>query len=331
MLDMSLPLDQRLDALLPALLDEHKVPGAAVAVIEGGTTLVRGYGLRHAEEAEPVGPETVFEAASLGKPLFAYAVMKRVLAGEIDLDRPLAGELDAPFAEEGEWLGRITARHVLSHSTGFPNWRPNRFTSEPEPLRVEREPGRRFGYSGEGYMYLQAVMARRGGEPLDRFMQASVFDPLGLVSTSYRWSDRFEADFATPHGPLGEAGDKWRAREPGSAYSLHSTAADLALFLEAMLAEEDETAAAMLVPQTEISDSLAWSLGWGIERRPEGNWFWQWGDNSGFKHFVFGSRGEGRAVLVLTNARLGTHVYRAVAENVLSFLPAALDFEMIRY
>ncbi len=76
---------------------------------------------------------------------------------------------------------------------------------------------------------------------------------------------------------------------------------------------------------------FAWSLGWGIERRPDGDWFWHWGDNEGFKHFVMGSRRQGRAVLVLTNARRGARVYRAVVEAVLGFLPKALDLKCIRY
>lgn len=331
MVDMSLPLEQRLDALVPALLDEHRVPGAAVAVIEPAGVLIRGYGLRHGKQPEPVGAETVFEAASLGKPLFAYAMMKRVLAGDLDLDRPLSDQLAEPFAEDGEWLPRITARHVLSHTTGFPNWRPKRFSGDPGPLRVLVEPGSQFGYSGEGYMYLQGVTERRTSQPLDRVMEPSVLDSLGMVSTGYLWSDRFEADFATPHGYWGQIREKWRPQVPGAAYSLHSTASDLARFLEAMLAEDDAVAEAMLRPQVEISEHLAWSLGWGLEPRPDGDWFWQWGDNEGFKHFVMGSRSAGRAVLVLTNARRGAHVYRAVVQSVLGFLPEALDFEKIQY
>ncbi len=326
-------LQPQLDELVPALLERNKVPGAVVVAIEGSQTLIRAYGQRRAKSRDATGPDTVFEAASLGKPVLAYAVMERVIAGRFDLDRPLSESLDEPFAEADDRLDRITARHVLSHTTGFPNWRPGRFSAQPGPLEIQRDPGSRFGYSGEGYMYLQLVTERQTGEPLDGFMQDAVFRPLGMARSSYLWSDRFATDLATPHGYWGQAGEKWRAREAGAAYSLHTTAADYARFLNAMLAADNQTAEAMLVPQVELPgyEHLAWSLGWGIERRADGDWFWHWGDNTGYKHFVMGSRDKRRAVLVLTNAKRGTHVYRAVVELVLGFSPEALNFELINY
>jgi len=326
--DQSAPFQQTLDGLVPGLLAERHVPGAAVAVVDAGRTLVRGYGQRRAKSPEPVGPETVFEAASLGKPVFAYAIMLRVADGRLDLDRPLSESLDAPFAEDSDRLWRITARHVLAHTTGFPNWRPRRFSDPPGTLVILREPGSAFGYSGEGYMYLQAVVERRSGETLERLMQESLLSPLGMTRSSYLWSDAFEADFAQPHGYWGQAGKKWRGRRAGVAFSLHATAADLARFLEAMLARDNLVAEAMLVPQVEpaYGEGLAWSLGWGLERRPEGDWFWQWGDNEGFEHFVIGSRPEGRAVLVLTNGDRGARVYRTVVEAVLEFRPRSFEW-----
>ena len=334
--DATHSLEQRLDVLVPWLLERHRVPGAAVAVIAGGKTLVRGYGLRRAGKpdssaAEPVGPDSAFEAASLGKPVFAYAMMQRALDGQLDLDRPLSESLDAPYIDGDERIDRITVRHVLSHTTGFPNWRPNRFTAQPGKLRIERDPGTGFGYSGEGYMLLQSVAARQTGQPTETFMQETLFRPLGMTRSGFIWTGRFAPDFVTPHDNRGEAGEKWWPRRAGVAYSLHTTASDFARFLEAMLTDGNETAKAMLVPQIEISSKHAWSLGWGIERRPDGDWFWQWGDNKGFKHFVMGSRVQRRAVLVLTNGDKGANVYRSVVEAALGFRASALAFKFIRY
>ena len=331
--DETVSLEQMLDNLVPALLDRYNVPGAAVVVIDGDQTLILGYGLRRTKGPEAIGPDTVFEAASLGKPVFAYAMLKRVAAGRLDLGLPLSDGLDEAFVNDDDRIHRITTRQVLSHTTGFPNWRPGRFSTQPKPLQFLRDPGNEFGYSGEGYMYLQAVTEQRTGEALEAFMRDNVFHPMGMMRSSYLWSDRFEPDFAMPHGYWGQIGKKWRKPEAGAAYSLHTTASDFARFLEAMLTEDIGIAPAMLAPQIELPDSgrLAWSLGWGIERRPDGDWFWHWGDNVGFKHFVMGSRIEGRAVLVLTNARRGAHVYRAVVEAVLGFLPEALDVNLIRY
>lgn len=331
--DTSVAYEPILDDLVPLLLEQNKVPGAAVVIIDEDQTIFLGYGVRRAKSSEVIGPDTVFEAASLGKPVFAYAMLMEMAAGRLRLDRPLLGSPEEPYVKDDDRLRLITARHVLSHTTGFPNWRPERFSARPKSLQILRDPGAEFGYSGEGYMYLQGVAEQSSGAALDTFMQKSVFLPLRMKRSSYLWSDLFEGNFATPHGYWGQEGEKWRSREAGSAYSLHTTAADFARFLEAMLDESNETARAMLVPQINLtsSEDHSWSLGWGIERRPDGDWFWHWGDNSGFKHFVMGSRTENRAVLVMTNARRGAHVYRAVVEAVLGFLPKALDLKYIRY
>ena len=329
----SLPVEHKLDSLIPGLLEKHRVPGAAVAVVQNGETLVRGYGLRRADLPEPVGPDTVFEAASLGKPVFAYAMMKRVAAGQLDLDRPLAASLETPFVDDDPRVDVITARHVLAHTTGFPNWRPKRFSQSPGPLKILHDPGSQFGYSGEGYSYLQVVIEEQIGDGLEAIMQANVFGPLGMTRSGFLWSAYFEPDFAWPHNHWGEAGYKWYPEKAGAAFSLHSTARDFARFLETMLAEDDPIAAAMLAPQVTLPGTaqLAWSLGWGIEHRPDGDWFWQWGDNDRFKHFAMGSRRKQRGIVVLTNGRNGAKVHRAVIEAVLGFQPRALSFELIRY
>ncbi|NIA70519.1 beta-lactamase family protein [Pelagibius litoralis] len=326
-------LERRLDELVPQRLDEYKVPGAAVVVIDGPQKLLRGYGLRRSRNPEAVGPDTIFEAASLGKPLFAYAMLTMARQGKLDLDLTLSGKLNELYVIDDARIDRVTARHVLSHTTGLPNWRPDRFSAQAKPLKFLRSPGSEFGYSGEGYMYLQAVIEKQSDEALDRIMEALVFQPIGMPRTSYLWSDGFEADFAMPHDHRGRAGEKWRIREAGAAYSLHTTASDYAGFLRVMLEDDSELARAMLSPQIDLSASaqLAWALGWGIERRADVDWFWHWGDNVGYKHFVMGSRSEKRAVLVFTNARRGANVYRTVVEEVLGFLPDALQQPYIQY
>ena len=336
-IDKSRPLIPQFDSFVPGLLEAYRVPGAAIAVIAEGRTIVRGYGVRRAGAPERIGPDTVFEAASLGKPLFAYAVAQRVAAGQFELDLPLSDSVDKPLVADDSRSEQITARQVLSHITGLPNWRPDRFSPHPGKLRFLRDPGIRFGYSGEGYMYLQNAVERQSGKSLGLLMQESVFDPLGMTRTRYNWMRSFEPDFASPHDRNGAPGNKWRPRRSGAAYSLQSTAKDFSLFLEAMLDEDNNVAEAMLAPQVAHTDgdglapSLGWSLGWGLEQRPEGDWFWQWGDNGDFKHFVMGSRPQGQAVLVLTNGHKGANVYRAVVEAVLGFRPKALTIKYINY
>ncbi|HEU4680702.1 MAG TPA: serine hydrolase domain-containing protein [Gemmatimonadales bacterium] len=175
---------------LPRLLELASVPGLALAVVDGKQVLRRGFGQAIEEPSLPVSEETVFEAASLGKPVFAYAVMRMVDAGVIDLDRPLYDYLPIADANNPR-MKRLTARHVLSHTTGLPNWR-----QQPSPLEPTSDPGSGFTYSGEGYFYLQRVVEALSNQPFGRFMREQILDPLGMKHSSYVWQPEFDSRMA---------------------------------------------------------------------------------------------------------------------------------------
>jgi CubicO group peptidase (beta-lactamase class C family) len=175
---------------LPRLLELASVPGLALAVADGGRVWRRGFGQAIKDPVRPVSDETVFEAASLGKPLFAYAVLRLVDAGLLDLDRPLYDYL--PLAEANTpRVKRVTPRHVLSHTTGLPNWR-----QQPGLLDSAAEPGKEFRYSGEAYVYLQRVVEALSGKPFARLMREQVLDPLDMKHSSYVWLPEFESRMA---------------------------------------------------------------------------------------------------------------------------------------
>jgi CubicO group peptidase (beta-lactamase class C family) len=175
---------------LPRLLELASVPGLALAVVDGDRVWKRGFGRAIEDPAQAVSDETVFEAASLGKPLFAYAVLRLADAGRFDLDRPLYDYLPIPDANNPR-MRRVTARHVLTHTTGLPNWR-----KEPGPLEPATEPGREFSYSGEGFFYLQRVVEVAIDTPFARFMREEVLDPLDMKQSSYVWLPEFESRMA---------------------------------------------------------------------------------------------------------------------------------------
>src|SRR3954454_5929516 len=101
-------------------------------------------------------------------------------------DRPVFASVP-PRNAATPHMRRVTTRHILSHTTGLPNWR-----ERPGPLVPESEPGTRFTYSGEGYFYLQRVMERVTGVPFARSMRERVHEPLGMRTSSYVWLARFE-------------------------------------------------------------------------------------------------------------------------------------------
>ena len=175
---------------LPRLLELASVPGLALAVVDQGRVWRRGFGRAVEDPAQPVSEETVFEAASLGKPVFAYAVLRMADAGVLDLDRPLYDYLPLPDANNAR-MKRVTPRHVLSHTSGLPNWR-----QQLSPLEPATDPGKEFSYSGEAYFYLQRVVEALSGKPFSRLMREQVLDPLGMKQSSYSWQPEFESRMA---------------------------------------------------------------------------------------------------------------------------------------
>jgi CubicO group peptidase (beta-lactamase class C family) len=175
---------------LPRLLELASVPGLAMAVVDGSQVWTRGFGEAVEEPHQSVSDQTEFEAASLGKPVFAYAVLRLVDAKILDLDRPLFDYLPTPEANNTR-MKRVTPRQVLSHTTGLPNWRQQSGSLEPAS-----DPGKAFSYSGEAYFYLQRVVEAVTGKPFARVMREQVLDPLGMKETSYVWLPEFESRMA---------------------------------------------------------------------------------------------------------------------------------------
>ena len=192
---------------IPTLLRLASVPGMAIATVRGGDVTVEGFGVRRAGANDAVTGDTVFEAASLSKPVFSAIVMQLAAEGAIDLTRPLASYL--PLPNPGDERAKvITATHVLSHSSGWRNWRNNRDT----PLTSDFPPGSRFSYSGEGFFFLQRVVERITGRGLSRLARERVFEPLGMKSSAYIWRQELDSALASPHTNRGQPIDSFGVR-----------------------------------------------------------------------------------------------------------------------
>lgn len=172
------------------------VPGLAVAILEKGKpTWSRGFGVTKAGEPSPVASQTLFGAASLSKPVFTYAVLRMRDEKLIDLDRPLWNYLPYEDLPSGEQAKQITARHVLSHSTGLQNWRFQR----DQKLEFAFKPGERFQYSGEGFYYLQRVLEQITERGFEEYMQERVLRPLGMTSSTFTWTAESEPRMSSGH------------------------------------------------------------------------------------------------------------------------------------
>ena len=171
---------------LPRLMQALRVPAIGMAVVERGEVVwARNLGVTNAETRAPVADDTLFEDASLSKPVFAYLVLQLADQGVIDLDAPLVRYRRMDYLADHPWVDRVTARDVLRHSTGMPNWRKD---PAHEKLVPAVKPGTRIDYSGEAIFWLQLVVEKLTGESLDESMQRLLFGPAGMRDSSYTWS-----------------------------------------------------------------------------------------------------------------------------------------------
>jgi CubicO group peptidase (beta-lactamase class C family) len=300
-------------------MEEARVPGTAVAYINRGEEdRIECYGECEAGFGKIIHPGTLFEAASLSKPLFAAAVTGLIVDGVLDPDLPLSEMVSPPPVVEGDLIPLITARVVLSHSSGLPNWRKN-----DEPMHFNFRPGEKFGYSGEGYVYLQQAVECRTGLGLEQFLQQNLIQPLQMVDTSYVWDEQNAANVAIGHGINGEMLPKGKPGFGNAATSLHTTAADYSKFIRQMLEPKQAGGLSpavvrlMLEPQIKIEKGADWGMGWGIKTIAKNQFFWQWGDNYGFKHIAAGSVELGKAILILTNGENGHQVWSKILKQTI--------------
>ncbi|HEY6141792.1 MAG TPA: serine hydrolase domain-containing protein, partial [Thermoanaerobaculia bacterium] len=308
------------DALIRHLMAEGEVPGLSIAVIHRGRIAShQAYGLANAETRAPLTERTIFESASLAKPVFAYAVLKLVDAGVLDLDVPLQRYLPEPVADER--MNLITARMVLTHTTGFQNE-----VMPGQTLAVHFTPGSRFSYSGAGFLYLERVVEHVTRKELTPLMRELVFEPLGMRDSGYVWIADYETRAAYGHTAAGTVAPR-RKPSKGTMATLHTTPLDYARFAIALM-----KSAAMLTTQTPVdagcyncltkttgtmSATLSWGLGVALERTSRGTAFWHWGENNGeFQNFMMGY-GDGDGVVIFTNSGNGFSIMPEIVAAVL--------------
>jgi CubicO group peptidase (beta-lactamase class C family) len=321
---------EQLEKNLPTLMKEADVPGLSIALIRDGKPVwTRGFGVKNSETKEAVTEETVFEAASLSKPVFAYSVLKLVDAGKLDLDAPLNKYLPGSYdvAPDDARVHQITARRVLTHSTGFPNWRQPR---NAKTLPVHFTPGERFSYSGEGFVYLSRAVEQITGMKFDEYVREAVFKPLAMTSSSFSWQDRYKQLKAFNHDALGNPTGQGENNPMDAAGSLLTTSADYAKFVAAILTGvglNEETRRQMLAPQIRVDDAcractdrkpgklstdVAWGLGWGLQTTDEGNSIWHWGDNGNNKAFVVAFEEQRDGIVLLANGANGFFILKDI-------------------
>ena len=308
------PQTAALAARVPALLDSAGIPGISIAVLDGGRTVWTGeFGVRNAVDRRPVGPETVFEAASLSKPVFAYGLLRLVDRGGFDLDRPLSEYVEMSQFGDDPRMDAITGRMILTHTSGISGF------AEGDKVTMGFDPGTRFRYFGDAWLPLQRAVEAVTGEPVHEFLRREVLEPFGMDHSAFVWDD-LEGDYATPHDELGGLMEKRTFAEAHIAATLHTTASDYARFMAAAMIGTGLTPAsarAFLTPQVEVAPGVTWGLGVGLQDDARGRAFWQWGHWFGSKAYMIAYPESGDGLVFLANGDEGLAILDAILGSVL--------------
>jgi len=279
----------------------------------------------------------LFEAASMSKPVFAILALQLADEGRLDLDRPLieySSELAVPDQPGRQ---RITARMALSHTAGFPNWRPGGEEREG-PLPLLFEPGTRFGYAGEGVFYLQRVVEKITGQPLDLRARAALLDPLGIKGSSFAWSPEVDRSLASGHGEDGSFLTRSKYTHTNAAYTLYTTAEEYArIVVELMNAARSDSgilsqrsAREMLRGQVALDArdpierpfsaqgrSVHWGLGWSLNVTAGGDIFHHSGANrTGFRCYSQFSLDRRSGLVIMTNGLGGGELWTRLVATI---------------
>lgn len=312
-------LKAELDAAIPELLKEKGVTSVSIARIEAGKlVLAAAYGNQQA--GVPATTSTLYNIASLTKPISAEVAMRLVAAHRLSLDEAMAPTWVDPDIAGDERRNLLTPRLALSHRTGFPNWR---YETDGK-LRFLRAPGTAYGYSGEGFEYLARFIEKKTGQPFEALAQQLVFDPAAMHDTAYTRRPWFKGRIAVPTDEYSSElvpaiGDTFMAAD-----QLYSTPTDYAKFIvglikhvginDALAAEREriqsDRRAERCPPTRQAScpDAVGMGLSWEVHRFGEKTYLLHTGRDNGVFTFVYFNPQSGSGTVIFTNSANGAQM-----------------------
>lgn len=330
------------------LIKNANISGIAVTIFNNNeTTYQKTFGYKDYDKKLSLNDSTNIYGGSFSKAVFGVLVMKLVEDGVIDLDTALESYLpkkiheykaltrwhdDFSALKNDSLYHKITARMCLTHTTGFAN---SRWMEADYQLRVNLEPGSRYSYSGEGFIYLQVVLEKLLGKNLEELAQEIIFKPLNMNHSSYKWLSSFEDNFAYGYTTASERFKKDIDNEPRGGSTLETTSEDYSKFLKAVLQQKIITRDSwneLFKPQFRIhsikqfgplalKDStqndaieLSYGLGWGILKTPYGFGAFKECHGNGFQHYSIIFPETGKGIMIMTNSDNGESIFKELLE-----------------
>ena len=327
------------------LMEEFGVPGVSVAVIQDFKIhWAKAYGVADVETGQLVDIETMFQAASISKPVAAIGVLRAVQDGLFSLDDDINDILDSWTLDGREFTRNrpVTPRTLTSHTSGlgdgfgFPGYDPE----QPLPTTVqileghelsnvgsvfmEREPLTFYEYSGGGVTVMELALSDVRRRPFVDVLQEGVLAPIGMTRSSYAQpiSPEHNQNAARAHDNNGESrGPKWHVYPEHAAAGLWTTPTDLArLIIEVQLSASGESN--RVLSQSMIQEMLnpvgvgPFAVGFTVSKIGEGWYFSHGGSNWGFRALMLAHKVKGYGLVVMTNADQGSTVINEISRRI---------------
>ncbi len=333
------------DKTIEELMKDLGVPGMSIAVIKDFEVhWAKGYGIADVETGAPVDTETMFQAASISKPVAAMAVLEAVQDGLFTLDDDINDILTSWTLDGGEFTRErpVTPRWLTSHTSGlgdgfgFPGYDPDdplptvvqildgHQVSNVEPVFMERAPMAYYEYSGGGVTVMQQALSDARGQPFADIMQEHVLDPIGMTNSAFEQplSPARDRNAARAHDRDGRAmGPKWHVYPELAAAGLWTTPTDLARF--AIEVQQSAIGQAnRVLSRTTVQEMLApvgvgnFAVGFSISKRGEGWYFSHGGGNWGFRCTLLAHQVKGYGLVIMTNAERGGTLIAEISRRI---------------
>ncbi len=332
---------------IEALMERFGVPGVSIAVIHDfDIHWAKGYGVADTETGAPVDTETLFQAASISKPVAAMAVLRATQDGIFGLDDDINGILRSWKLEGGEFTRErpVTPRMLTSHTSGlgdgfgFPGYDPStpvptalqilqaHELSNVRPLFMERPPMSLMEYSGGGVTVMQQALSDALGRPFQDILRETVLQPIGMENSTFEQplpADR-DRNAARAHSGEGEAmGPKWRVYPELAAAGLWTTPTDLARFIiEVQRSARGESN--RVLSRTTVQEMVSpvgvgdYGVGFAVRKMGEGWYFAHGGSNWGFQATILGHKVKGYGLAIMTNGARGGAVVAELSRRIQS-------------
>jgi CubicO group peptidase (beta-lactamase class C family) len=330
-------------ATIAERLYEYGVPAVSIAVIDGGAVAwARAYGIADMASGRTPTTATLFQAASMSKPIASTAALQLVQEGILALDAPVNGSLRSwQIPENAFTVGHpVTLRHLLTHTSGltvsgFPGYGAGASIpalaqildgtppANTPPVRVETIPGSQLMYSGGGMTVVQLLLSDATGKDFPTLMRERVLGPVGMHTSTWEQplSDQRARDAAAGHQTTGAPMEgRYHVYPELAAAGLWTTPTDLAGWVQAIQRSLQGEADGLLWRETAWTMMTAGLGGWGLGVQVMGSGdslaFTHSGGNAGFRGLLVGFAEGGRGAVVMTNSDAGSRLVNEIMQAV---------------